>query len=310
MALLRSGVLALLLMVINMTSLQAFELQTVKISDNVYALIGGKSLRTYENHALNSTSGFIIGNDGVILIDPGASSVGAALIEQTIHRTTQKPVKWVINSGAQDHRWLGNGYFAAKGAEIIALRRTVESQKQRAGDHMTSLQFILKDRLKGTEPVFAPRPLPGDHEKIERGGVKLEIIWPGHAHFAGDAVIWLPEQNILFTGDLVFLERMLGVLPFSNAASWARALDILHKLKPRILIPGHGGPGSVADAQRDTGAYLNWLIENIRPEAENWTPLEEVEKKFADAPFKFLLNYDLIHKKNVIRTYLQLEAGN
>ncbi|PLX35733.1 MAG: MBL fold metallo-hydrolase [Hyphomicrobiales bacterium] len=305
----RSFFLTVLILMAASLPARGFELQTLRIADNVYALVGGLSMRSYDNHALNSTSGFIVTPEGVVLIDPGASAKGAALIERTIGAVTAKPVRWVINSGAQDHRWLGNGYFASRGARIIALARTVKEQKLRAAIHLARLTPILKDRLDGTEPVTAPEPLPGDRATLELGGRKLELIWPGPAHFAGDAVIWLADQRILFTGDLVFLERMLGVLPFSNAPKWLQSFQIVEQLQPEKIVPGHGHPGSLEDARRDTEAYLKWLVGHVRPEVENWTPLEEVVEKLKDAPFKFLRNYDLLHKMNVNRTYLQIEAG-
>ena len=78
--------------------------------------------------------GFVVTSEGVALIDSGASAQGAGLIEERIARVTDHPVRWVINTGSQDHRWLGNAYFADRGAEIIALERTVATQKSQAGE--------------------------------------------------------------------------------------------------------------------------------------------------------------------------------
>ena len=97
----------------------AYELQSREVIHNVYALVGSLEERTYENQALNATFGFVVTKNGVVLIDSGASAAGARIIEAAIHRVTSKPVRWVINTGSQDHRWLGNDYFAKQGAEIM-----------------------------------------------------------------------------------------------------------------------------------------------------------------------------------------------
>lgn len=102
------------------------------ISDNVYALIGPLGQRSQQNDGLNANYGFIVTPEGVVLIDAGASRLGAIKLDEAIRAVTDKPVRWVINTGSQDHRWLGNAYFAGKGAEIIALERTAAMQQKNA----------------------------------------------------------------------------------------------------------------------------------------------------------------------------------
>ncbi len=93
-----------------------------KVVDNVYALIGPLGQRSADNDGLNANFGFVVTPTGVILIDSGASRLGAEKIAAAIGKVTKQPVRWVVNTGSQDHRWLGNDYFASKGAEVIALR--------------------------------------------------------------------------------------------------------------------------------------------------------------------------------------------
>ncbi len=124
-------------------------LKVTKVTDSVYAIVGPIDDRTYENDGLNNNQAFIVTRDGVILIDSGASSKGAERIEKTIASITKAPVKWVINTGSQDHRWLGNGYFAAKGAEVITFEGTVATQKKVAAGQMEPLSKTLKDRFEG-----------------------------------------------------------------------------------------------------------------------------------------------------------------
>ena len=289
----------------------ASELKVEKVAAKTYALVGSINARTYENHALNSTMGFIITKKGVILIDSGASSRGAALIAKTIASVTDQPVKWVINPGSQDHRWLGNGYFAARGAQIIALARTVKSQREEAAFEMKRLGRLLKDRLADTKPFYAPSPLQSDDEKLTLGGVRLEIIWPGGAHFPNDAIVWAPELKTVFAGDLVFMDRMLGVQPGgrSNTANWAAAFHKMERLAPEHVVPGHGAPGDLAKARRDTGDYLDWLLKNIRPAVEEMEGIGDLVKRLSQAPsFRHLKHFDGWHKANVNRTYIQLES--
>lgn len=76
--------------------------------------------RTCENEGLNANIGPVVTPAGAVLIDAGATFQTAQKIHEAVKKVTNQPVKWVINTGGQDHRWLGNGYFTAQGLETIA----------------------------------------------------------------------------------------------------------------------------------------------------------------------------------------------
>jgi glyoxylase-like metal-dependent hydrolase (beta-lactamase superfamily II) len=231
------------------------------------------------------------------------------VIEAAVRRITDRPIRFVINTGSQDHRWLGNGWLAARGAQVIAHARTVATQRRLAEQHLVGLAPVLKERLDGTQPAFAAAPLEGDVHAMTLGGTTLEIRWVGDAHFPGDVLVWLPEQRVLFSGDVVYTDRMLGVLPDSDVVNWRRAFAALEALQPAVVVPGHGRPVDVAGARRDTGDYLDFLVENVGAALESWEPLDEVVMRLGDAPaFKHLRHYDSWHRTNVNRTHLQLEA--
>jgi glyoxylase-like metal-dependent hydrolase (beta-lactamase superfamily II) len=129
---------------------QSLRLQ--KVTDNIYAIVGPYGNRTPENLGNNATFGLVVTDEGVVLIDSGGSYLGAAEIDKAIKQVTEKPVKIVINSGGQDHRWLGNGYFKKQGAKIIASKAAVEDQRARLQGRAPKLS-PAKPRLKTNVPV-------------------------------------------------------------------------------------------------------------------------------------------------------------
>lgn len=283
-------------------------LKVSKVADNVYAIIGPIVDRTYENDGLNNNQAFIVTKDGVILIDSGASKMGAERIAKAIAGVTKTPVKWVINTGSQDHRWLGNGYFAAKGAEVIAFEGTVETQKKVAAGQMDALSKVLKDRFEGTKPVHASRLLKASPTTLTLGSETLELRLT-NAHFPNDAMVWLPKEKVAVTGDLVYVDRILGVHDTSSVKSAWAAWQELVKLNPAKIIPGHGEVCDLAKAKRDTGDYYDFLVNVIGKAAQNMEPIDEVIAKYADMPqFKHLKHYDTWHKTVMNRTYLQFEG--
>lgn len=287
--------------------------QVEQLAPQVYALIGSTGPRTYANYGLNANFGLVVTPAGAILIDSGAGAGAAERLAEAAHTVTTQPIRWVVNTGSQDHRWLGNGYFAAHGARIYALAHTVRTQRNVAANELAALKPVLKQHLGDTQAVTASDPLPGDRAVLELGGVRLELHYLGDAHFPGDAVVWLPRQRILFAGDMVFTDRMLGILPQSRAASWAQAFSRAERQFPgATVVPGHGSVGDWHHARQDTGDYLHWLLTEIRPAVAQWDDLETtVARLRRNTPPHFLrLEHAASwNPTNINRTYLQLQQG-
>ena len=111
----------------------AVEVTFRPVVEGVYAYIGETDGRTYENEGLNANIGLVVTPEGAVLIDSGATFQSAHKIQEAVKKVTSQPVRWVINTGGQDHRWLGNGYFRAQGAEIMAHASAESDMKARAG---------------------------------------------------------------------------------------------------------------------------------------------------------------------------------
>lgn len=285
-------------------------LKSVNLGDGVYALIGPVGAREPGNMGLNANYGVIDTPQGTVLIDSGASNASAALLAKEAAALTGKPVKWVINTGSQDHRWLGNGYFIKQGAEVIALSKTVETQKKLGLSEIDSLSRTLGDQMAGTQPAYSQKPIAAETKKLVLGGRQIEINYFGDAHFPGDASVFLPKERIAFSGDLIYVDRMLGILPESNAKSWLSAFNRFLKLDPRIIVPGHGSVTDVAKAQKDTGDYLFFIVNGTQTMAEDMAGVDKAVQQLGNAPqFSGLANYNELHKGNVSRAYLRLEGG-
>jgi glyoxylase-like metal-dependent hydrolase (beta-lactamase superfamily II) len=134
---------------------QAVEVAFKPVADDVYAYIGDTDGRTCDNEGLNANIRLIVTPAGAVLIDSGSTFQVAGKIEAAAKKVTAQPIKWVINTGGQDHRWLGNGYFSAKGIETIAHVDAQADMKARALQHMEGLK-VLKEQLLGTMPVQTP----------------------------------------------------------------------------------------------------------------------------------------------------------
>lgn len=285
---------------------RADTLKTVKLADNVYALVGPLGNRDKENLGNNCNFGVIVTRDGVILVDSGGSYKGAVEIHRNIQKITRQPVKLVINTGGQDHKWLGNGYFKQRGAKIIASNKAVTDQKTRFQSQYNMLSNLIGDKnLAGTEPVYADERFDADM-KLSLGGIDLELHHAGQAHTPGDSFVWLPAQKIVFTGDIVYTERMLGILSYSNSKSWLGAFNAIAALKPKHVVPGHGSPTTLEEAMKDTYDYIVFLRSSITELIDSGIGIEKVGL-LDQSRYSYLKNYDILKGRNAQRVYEEIE---
>ena len=297
---------ALLLLLVVPAAYAAPDLQVQKITDSVYALVGPFGNRSAENLGNNATFGFIVTDEGVILIDAGGSYLGAEAIQSAIADVTTQPVKIVVNTGGQDHRWLGNGYFKEHGARIITSRRAVEDQKARARDQLMVLDNLVGLKgMEGTTPVYADEVFD-DRLDIALGGVRLELHHVGQAHTPGDLFAWLPAQSVMFSGDIVYIGRMLGVMPHSNSRSWIETFNAMAGFGPSVVVPGHGPASTLDQARADTLDYLVTLRNKISMFMEAGRGIEEVGT-IDQSAFAHLVSYDELKGRNAQQVFQEME---
>lgn len=281
-------------------------LRLERVSERVYAVVGPFGNRSPENLGSNSTSGFVVTDDGVVLVDPGASYQGAARIEAMIKQVTEQPVKIVINSGGQDHRWLGNGYFKERGAQIIASAAAVADHKARTQDQLFLLSNLVGEAgMQGTDPVYAEETF--EQEKhFSLGGVDFDLRRVGPAHTPGDSLIWLPQERIVFSGDVVYVGRMLGVIGYSSSSNWLNAFDAMAALEPKAIIPGHGPVTNLAEARKDSRDYLAFLRDAMQAFMDEGGDISEINSVDQSA-FDYLIDSDSLQGRNAQRVFEELE---
>jgi len=282
------------------------KLELEKVTADVYAIVGELGNRTADNLGNNATFGFVITSEGVVLIDSGGTYRGAQKIGQLIKSVTNKPVVMVINTGGQDHRWLGNGYFKNQGAQIIASAAAVKDQQARTQDQFILLSNLVGEKIaKETDPVYAERTFD-EHFEFGLGGTIFKLSHSGQAHTPGDSFVWLPQQKVMFTGDIVYVERMLGIGPQSNSKSWIEVFQTMAAFKPRYLIPGHGHATDLARAKKDTYDYLVFLRRSVADFMENGGDMSAISS-VNQTKFSYLLNYQEIAGRNAQKVFTEME---
>lgn len=288
-------------------AVHAVEVRFERVADGVYAFIGETGARTPANEGLNANLGLVVTPAGALLIDSGATMQGARQIHEAVRRVTAQPVRWVINTGGQDHRWLGNGYFRAQGAELIAHTAAEADMRNRGNDQLQALRAVLGPKAEGTVPVLPMRWIRGSDERLELGGVVVELKHRGGAHTPGDLLVWLPAQRVLFSGDVVYVDRLLGVLPMSRSTAWLETFAVIEALNPQRIVPGHGRLCTLDQARRETRDYLLALQAHMKRAVDEGVDMSAAVRSFDARPFSHLLNAAELMPGNASRVYLELE---
>jgi glyoxylase-like metal-dependent hydrolase (beta-lactamase superfamily II) len=275
------------------------------VTDGVWAIEGPAEQRNPENMGNNATFGLIETADGAVLVDPGGTWAGAQMLHDVVRGLTDQPVKYVVNTGGQDHRWLGNGYWQAQGATVIASAAAVADQKARGSMQLTMLSMLVGDGLAGTEPAYADVTFDTAY-MLELGGRQIEMHHTGGAHTPGDSIVWLPQSGTVFTGDIVYVGRILGVMEFSDSAAWLDSFAAIEALNPNHIIPGHGPLTTLSQAQADTRDYLQNLREKMRAYIDEGGDIigsVDVDQ----ATFSYLDQYDALSGRNAQAVFEQME---
>jgi cyclase len=231
----------------------SFTLKTV--SKNVYAAIDDAKGDAGAN------AGFVIGDDGVAVIDTFESPEASRQMLAEIRRLTPLPIKFVVNTHYHIDHVAGNALFQQNGAIVFAQRNV------RSWIHTENLKFFGKDikpeQRKTVETLGAPDAVYDNGVTLFLGARRIDVrVFPGHT--GGDSVVFIPDANVVFTGDL-FWRNTLPNLIDATTSAWIPTLNAVTAAAPNATyVPGHGDVGNVDDVKnfRD---YLSFLREQIAP---------------------------------------------
>ena len=252
--------------------LQEKQVSFTRLSDNAYAY-------TAEG---DPNTGVVIGDDAVMVIDTQATPVMAQDVIRRIREVTDKPIKYVVMSHYHAVRVLGASAYGAQ--QVIASQDTYELIVERGAQDMKSEieRFPRLFRSVETIPGLTwPTLTFTGKMTLWLGKLEVQLLQLGRGHTKGDTVVWLPQQKILFSGDLV----EYGATPYAGDAyfqDWPKTLDNLAALQPVALVPGRGDalttPQLVRDSLAGTRSFISELYANVKAGAAAGKNLNAIYK--------------------------------
>ena len=284
-------------------------LRAREVAEHVWFVQGEAALGSAANRNFISNAGFVVTDDGVVVVDALGSPALAEELIAEIRRVTRQPIRYVILTHYHADHIYGLQAFKAAGATIVANRLGREylvsdtAQRRLEASRQELAPWIDED----TRLVPADRWIDGD-TVLNVGSWRFEIRHVGPAHTPEDEVVYVPKANALFAGDLVFRGR-IPYVGQADSRRWIESLDRLIAFKPRVMLPGHGPASTepLADLQL-TRDYLAYLRSSMEEAARNLEPFDEAYAKVDWSRFEKLPLFHAANRMNAYNTYLQLEA--
>jgi glyoxylase-like metal-dependent hydrolase (beta-lactamase superfamily II) len=220
---------------------------------------------------------WVVFKDYVLVIDANYPW-GAQEIIQEIRKTTVKPVRFVFNTHYHHDHSFGNSVFVDSGATIVSTKETAIEMKtsgQKEWDQNWSGQSLEGYRREFPSLTFDQRLVFDDGEH------RVELIKMGPAHTLGDGVAYLPKEKILVTGDLCVNGNPWGnnvADPNADYDKWLAVLDTLTSWNIKIVVPGHGEPGTT-ETLKNQRAYLEDMLRQVRSGIKAGKSKEELVKE-------------------------------
>ena len=233
-----------------------------KVIEDVYSAIGAPQPPTYENSGHNNNLSFIVADDAVVVFNGGGSYLLAKAMHEEIKKVTDLPVKYLVYENAQGHAVYGGSYWKEQGVEIIAHENMPEILEHSAAEVIERTKRNLKDKYFNSHLVMPDITFKNQYV-IPVKGKKIVLMHFGNAHSPDDIQLWLPQDQLLISGDFAFNERLLPILEHTHIREWIENWDKLVTLNPQIIIPGHGGVTDLATVTYYTKDYLSYMLEQV-----------------------------------------------
>ena len=270
-----------------------------RLSESVYCILGGEK---------EPNTGFVVGKNGIMVIDTTFSPHHATLMLRKIRSITQKPIRYVFNTHHHSDHTFGNQVFSAKVVACRECRKTMSTLLETEWSKESIQKWTdenpeWKEKLANLK-ITLPDLIFDEKYEIDLGNLKVSLRHLG-GHTKDSSVAYIPSSKVLFAGDLIFQGRY----PYTKDADvqrWLSALKTIQHMDFEVLVPGHGFLCNKKEVENLIG-YFEDLLENCKRFIQENLPLAEIVKR--KEFFKFARRNVNRHQENIRKVYTELTQG-
>lgn len=292
----------------------AVRLQAQELAPGVYAVVpSDAATKNPAGIPVATSGGFVVGEHAVLVIDTMINERLAQQLIALVRGVTDRPIRYVVNTSYHGDHSYGNMYFPAS-TVVIQHAATAEYIANHFEDDVAFMvQYFGTD--SGLEAI-APRPADlllgdGDEMTVDLGGRRVEIRQFGFAQTDGDLFVWVPEAEVMWTGNPLIAEA--PAIPWLLDGKHAESLATMRRVRAflpegAMLVPGHGRPVDVEAIDAHI-AYLDALDREVRRAVAAGLTLDETVERVHLPRFADYAIYGWVHAQlNVPQAYQALQA--
>ena len=283
------------------------EMELKQVSKHVYYVQGKAGIAT-DNEGFISNAGFIVTDEGVVVFDALGTPSLADLFIKKIRTVTDKPIiKMIVSHYHADHIY-GLQVFKEQGAQIIAPRGVMDYlSSPSAAERIEERRFSLEPWVNETTYLVEPDIILDKPMTFKHGDIVFTIDVLGTAHSEGDLTLFVENDRVLFSGDIIF-EGRVPYLGDANTKKWLATLTQMEVGKIAALIPGHGpaakNPNQAISATRNYLAKIRGVMKNA---VQNLDDFAETYDKTDWSEFEKLPAFEEANRRNAYQVFLSME---
>tara|TARA_Y100001970_G_scaffold71073_1_gene90401 strand:- start:4309 stop:5241 length:933 start_codon:yes stop_codon:yes gene_type:complete len=260
-------------------SANKFNLIPIEVSKNVYVFLGDIDDVNNNNGGAISNTGFIIGDNSIIVIDAGPSYLYASNVIEIINSYSNLPIKYLVVTHHHADHSFGISRYLEINTEIIMAEAEAKryfkygSRSLRQLHNLIGEEWLLNTEINTFNNLEKKYPINLD---LGNRNITIELFEEGHSD--GDLIIKDISSNILFVGDLVFNQRA-PTSPHANIYNWKNYLDEIMNKDWDYLIPGHGNIIKNKEDILQTKKWINFIDKTAKQASKNGVSALEIFNK-------------------------------
>ncbi|MCT7542062.1 MBL fold metallo-hydrolase [Arcobacter cryaerophilus gv. pseudocryaerophilus] len=281
-----------------------YKLKPQKVSENIWCFFGKTEVPSKENGGFMANSCYIKAKDSYILIDTGANYNFAKQAYEAMQKIEDLKVSTIIITHEHDDHWMGNSFYKDRFNSIIYAPKSI-NENYNENSKPRIFEILDKNEMENTKVIKAD-VVVSDEKVINISDKTIKII-PTKltAHTKDDLIVYLPDEKVIFTGDIIMNQRVTSNRDGSVIGT-LKAIDLINSYDWNTLIAGHG---TITDKKATdfTTKYFTLLKTRVLEAIEAGITADEISKVVTMDDFKDIAMFDELNSRNVFDAFRELE---
>ena len=281
-----------------------YKLKPQKVSENIWCFFGKTEVPSKENGGFMANSCYIKAKDSYILIDTGANYNFAKQAYEAMQKIEDLKVSTIIITHEHDDHWMGNSFYKDRFNSIIYAPKSI-NENYNENSKPRIFEILDKNEMENTKVIKAD-VVVSDEKVINISDKTIKII-PTKltAHTKDDLIVYLLDEKVIFTGDIIMNQRVTSNRDGSVIGT-LKAIDLINSYDWNTLIAGHG---TITDKKATdfTTKYFTLLKTRVLEAIEAGITADEISKVVTMDDFKDIAMFDELNSRNVFDAFRELE---